>query len=850
MFGQRMRKQSLSTYPPFLAAMAILLLAPAVSRAESVKIGRRARSALARIGARKGICAVLGLPKKNRPGFVIDLAKGSELLVYFQSPVREEVLAVKSAAEDAGLLGKQVFAGHGGWESVHLADNLAGAIWVSSSALGREGGVKREELLRVLHPDGRAILSRFWSRKKLVKPYPDGTDSWSHPYHGPDNNPQSADKIAKAPYLTQFLGYPLFGCISEVTVASHGKMFKAFGHIAFKTAQNEVLNKLYAINGYNGTILWKRPLKKGFMIHRSTMIASPDTLYLADDESCKLVDTETGITEDEIVPPIELTEGTVWKWMALENGILYALIGGEEIATEKRQAKSHGFGHWPWGMWKGYDYKDAAKAFGFGRNFVAIDTRTKKVLWHHREEDYLDSRGLCMKEGRIYYYSPERFLACLNAADGKPIWRSSEPELLAAIGPHHKAQHYVRGFSTSAYMKCNGKYLFFAGPQRPNLVAVSCEDGKVAWLKEGGNFQLVLRDDALYAIGSQRAISFKYQYDTGEVIEQFAGRRACTRATGTSDSIFFRASGGTIRYVPKTNAVEHIAPMRPPCHDGVIISDGMLYWGPWICGCNLSLYGNIALAPAPKSESQAPTAGNLQSGQGDLHKVAELKGEVKQTGKTTTCGDIMFKVGPDGIVKASSVEAETQIWKATTGGGINYAPAIWEGRVYVGSNDGWVYAFEAATGRQLWRYHAGPTERRIPVYGKLMSTWPVAGGVVVRDGLVYAAAGIAHYDGTHVFALDAITGKVKWHNNRSGSLSESKNGISLQGQLRINGDKLTFGGGNAYPVAEFDLVTGKCLTVGHGPKGLKPTTFYAVDSYLNSVRKRRGLPPVKKTEKK
>ena len=38
--------------------------------------------------------------------------------------------------------------------------------------------------------------------------------------------------------------------------------------------------------------------------------------------------------------------------------------------------------------------------------------------------------------------------------------------------------------------------------------------------------------------------------------------------------------------------------MRPPCQDGVIISNGHLYWGPWMCGCQLSLYGNIALAPS------------------------------------------------------------------------------------------------------------------------------------------------------------------------------------------------------------------------------------------------------------
>ena len=77
---------------------------------------------------------------------------------------------------------------------------------------------------------------------------------------------------------------------------------------------------------------------------------------------------------------------------------------------------------------------------------------------------------------------------------------------------------------------------------------------------------------------------FKFSYD-GDVLAKFTQRRACTRATGTIDSVFFRASGGTVRVETATNSAKHIAPMRPPCQDGVIISDGHLYWGPWMCGC-------------------------------------------------------------------------------------------------------------------------------------------------------------------------------------------------------------------------------------------------------------------------
>ncbi|MFB0553425.1 MAG: glycerophosphodiester phosphodiesterase family protein [Phycisphaerae bacterium] len=39
---------------------------------------------------------------------------------------------------------------------------------------------------------------------------------------------------------------------------------------------------------------------------------------------------------------------------------------------------------------------------------------------------------------------------------------------------------------------------------------------------------------------------------------------------------------------------------------------------------------------------------------------------------------------------------------------VKIPPTIWKGRALVGSSDGWVYAFEAKTGRLLWRFRAAP----------------------------------------------------------------------------------------------------------------------------------------------
>jgi hypothetical protein len=49
-------------------------------------------------------------------------------------------------------------------------------------------------------------------------------------------------------------------------------------------------------------MLWKRELVPGIMVDRNTMIATPTTLYLGDDKSCKLIDAATGEVRGEIVP--------------------------------------------------------------------------------------------------------------------------------------------------------------------------------------------------------------------------------------------------------------------------------------------------------------------------------------------------------------------------------------------------------------------------------------------------------------------------------------------------------------------------------------------------------------------
>jgi outer membrane protein assembly factor BamB/SAM-dependent methyltransferase len=797
---------------------------------------------LSQLTGSKGICVVLG----DRTGEqAIKLARNSKLTLLVHSDASRSVQrAVAEAAHAAGLLNRRIYVQRGDPRGIALADNVADVVVAFKGA-----NTPAAERMRVLRPGGKVVDTA--SGKEQVKPWPKGTDVWSHHYCRPDNNPQSRDTLARAPYRTQFVVEPRYGPCPQNCVAAGGRVFIAFGHVAWHQREEPWLNTLLAINGFNGTHLWTRPLKPGIMVDRSTMIATADTLYLADDESCKLIDPATGEVRGEIEPPADIAGGTFWKWMALDDSTLYALIGQTEspdrVATWRR--KAHG---WPWGgISDGYNTGDYR--WGFAKTLLAIDVKTKQVHWRHTEERAIDSRGLCLRDGRIYLCRFGETLARLDASTGREIWRrtrETDADLFGAIGPYRPGHGYIGGWKSTVYLKATDDALYFIGPQVHHVTAVSTEDGRLLWAGTAKDLHVVLRSDALYTIGPQKSqgLTRKLNPLTGETLAEYpVHRRACTRSTGAADGILFRAPGGSVRLDLPSGKPQWISPMRPSCQVGVVIAHGHLYWVPWVCDCNLQLFGTIALAPArdfdftqKATESErlervvggapatfevaaadwptyrADPARSATSNAAIPKKVARLwewtpSARLAPTAPTAA-GGLVFLAGSDGIVRALDAATGTVRWKAYTGAEVRVPPTIADRRVYVGSGDGWAYCFKAATGRLLWRFRAAPVERRIPLYDRLVSPWPVASGVLVHDGAAYFAAGITDFDGTHLYALDAATGAIRWQNNTCGHLDRfSRRGVACQGDLLLHGGRLYLAGGNAVSPGIFDIQTGECL---------------------------------------
>jgi len=166
-------------------------------------------------------------------------------------------------------------------------------------------------------------------------------------------------------------------------------------------------------------------------------------------------------------------------------------------------------------------------------------------------------------------------------------------------------------------------------------------------------------------------------------------------------------------------------------------------------------------------------------------------------------------------VRALDTETGAEKWVFYADGPVRFAPVAQRGRLYVVSDDGWLYCLDAETGEVAWRFLGGPTERKVLGNGRLISMWPARGAPVVVDDTVYWAASIWPFMGTFIYALDAETGEVVWENDGSGSIfikqphnSPSFGGVAPQGYLVAVGDRLLIPGGRSTPAC-YSRLTGE-----------------------------------------
>ena len=147
-------------------------------------------------------------------------------------------------------------------------------------------------------------------------------------------------------------------------------------------------------------------------------------------------------------------------------------------------------------------------------------------------------------------------------------------------------------------------------------------------------------------------------------------------------------------------------------------------------------------------------------------------------------------------------------WTKITGGPVRLAPTLVGGRVYVASDDGFVYCLDARQGQEIWKFRAAPEDRRVLGHGKMISLWPSRTGVLVDNGLAYFGAGIFPAERVFLYAVKADDGTIVWKNDATGERPQSR--ISPQGYLLASPSTIYAPMGRVPPAA-FDRKDGRLL---------------------------------------
>ncbi len=114
---------------------------------------------------------------------------------------------------------------------------------------------------------------------------------------------------------------------------------------------------------------------------------------------------------------------------------------------------------------------------------------------------------------------------------------------------------------------------------------------------------------------------------------------------------------------------------------------------------------------------------------------------------------VVYVGSDDGTLYAIDAASRKQKWAYQTGDRIDSSPAVVNGVVYVGSFDDTLYAIDAASGTKKWAYQTGSH---------------ISSSPAVVDGVVYVGS-----EDRTLYAIDAVSGTEKWAYQTGGIISSS-----------------------------------------------------------------------------
>lgn len=687
------------------------------------------------------------------------LASGGRRLVHGLALDDAALAASRRALQARGLYGLASVE-KGLLDPLPYADNLA-ALVVADASLK---GFSEREVMRVLRPEGVALLRNDGRWTKTSKPRPKEMDDWTHFDYGPEGNGVSHDRLIRPATHVQwsFGGQP-------VALGGNPAGYKVFtgfrvagSRAFFEWTDGEGKSRetfTSARDAFSGLPLWTLGGRVSAARKEWQFVARGDRLYTFLEPRGPLValDAGTGKTAltyeqgGRLADPPELTtirvfDGTVVMTSEDQLCVMDAATGALR--------------------WK---YVEEGRLLLF-TSAAPADGKVFAVVAQDRRQGQFNR----------WPYIKAVAVVCLDLATGKALWRNVD----------------VAGCDIGQLVYADGALAIFGagaigGSKEPTIGRIDASGGKLLWhttFKTAYNrfgYNLLVRDGTLYYADAWRiyALDAKTGAETRPFDDGGYNMR-CNRFCATDDWLIY----GYVALVDRSWGGVYQSVTRGGCAQGTVPANGLMYFTPQACRCFTMLRGHLALSSEPLREP-IPDRERLDRGPFAVEAIPDRGGRLPDgpvaadwtrppralLGRSLGEGGVGLEteaVQADGRTYVARIHEHRMeardanggiVWSVTAGGRISGPPLVRDGFCYFGSHDGWVYAVRAAEGRIAWRFRAAPDERKYVANNQLESSWPVF-GVTMHEGLLCFSAGLHPEVGGGIVAygVDPASGELRW----------------------------------------------------------------------------------------
>ncbi len=670
----------------------------------------------------------------------------------------EKVRTVRETIRSSGQYGRVSVSQ---WDGGYLpyADNLVNLIVTQESSK-----VELDEMLRVLAPNGVALIKRDGNWIKKVKPWPLEIDEWPHYLHGPNNNAVSRDKAVGPPQQMQWVCGPAYARSHEINssmaamVSAKGRIFYIWDEGPLGQPEKRFPSQwsLIARDGFNGMPLWKihmpdwgwrqwhdesrwdNPRERARMLRqlpRTTtrrLAAAGEKLFvtLGYEAPVSVLDAATG----DRLYTIEGTHGT--DEILLDSDRLILCVRETDRPDNN-------------------DGKDFRLSQNTGR-IMAVNLQNHQILWQS-VPDRMTPLTLAISRDHVYYAKYGK-VVCLDRANGHTLWDSEPVQgkgqhgtlvaqdevVLFAYGPiaqekEKRDYQTIRYHQAHAFSAETGKKLWSSSPYRGpsgNAQDIFVID-ELVWLGVDNqeNLPCHWRDTTTQRLG--------YDLLTGEVKRKVSVPKLtspghhyrCYRSKATERFLLLPKRGVEFLDLQGNDHMRHDW-LRAPCTYGVMPANGMLYMAPHQCVCyqGVLLSNFNALKAKPESEGQSSNKIETQSRLIKGPKYGHIKDISSKWKNSQNWPMYRHDSRRSGSVNTTLPPHPKKQWEVTLMCPIT-PPVVADRTLLVAEKDAHtLHALDTQTGGKIWHYTAGARIDSPPaIYGSLVLFGSAEGWVYCLD---------------------------------------------------------------------------------------------------------------------